>query len=481
MNRHSPSTYLDKVFIGDEPIFRHLLISRIAIFCSLLVSVSVLWITWRVENIFNLSPFVVLFIKALIYLTVVNDLVNVLGHVLLRHHSLKNKKLMPSDTHLVVQFISRGENIEVLKESVECAYEMLLEEATIKFSIRIVTEKEVSSNFNEAESDLFQFIVVPSEFRTKNNSLYKARGLEYARLVCDASDGDQVANENKWILYFDEETLITKSSIRGVLEFIEKDENRDKFGQGLLTYTGRGYDKSIVSSAAEIKRVGYNLGRYYLQYAVLNDIYFGFQGSYFCASSALINKITFDFGPKESITEDIFFAFFASLKGFKCCWIQGHAREQPPENVCDLLRQRRRWLIGFTSFLFSKKIPLIRRLILLIFITLPNRMWGFAPIFLGANFIYLSTISDAYNFEFTTAIITYLLFIYLILFFQSNYLIGLLYTIEDLNSNSRLKKFLFAIKCSVALPFAVLIEQFVTIYSLFPRKNGFEVIKKNVS
>jgi egghead protein (zeste-white 4 protein) len=43
-----------------------------------------------------------------------------------------------------------------------------------------------------------------------------------------------VLGDEDWIVHLDEETLLTESSVRGIMNFIT--EGQHSFGQGLITY-----------------------------------------------------------------------------------------------------------------------------------------------------------------------------------------------------------------------------------------------------
>ncbi|HMO18903.1 MAG TPA: glycosyltransferase family 2 protein [Oligoflexia bacterium] len=491
MTNMIPSTSLDKMFLGEETLLYHRLVVQFLLFIGVSLSIGILFWIWYVDDFLGLPSGISLLVKSIITLTVCNDFLNMLGHLLLRHRVLKQAPSSFDNAKLIVQYVSRGQNIEVLMESARNAYEVLRQECSIDFEVRLVTEIPVIHNFDLSEISKYNFICVPEGFKTRNGSLYKARALEYARITCDSVDNNRV-----WILYLDEESILTRSAVRGVQEFISEDTNLDTFSQGLITYTGRGTDVSSITSATEIKRVGYNLGRYYLQYAVLHDIYLGFQGSFFCASTRLVNQVTFDFGPEKSITEDLFFAFKAAACGFKCKWLEGYVREQAPESCIDLLRQRRRWMKGLMEFLFSNEIALGRRLILFLMITLPGRLWvwGVVPFLVVLNslvsdsgintFIQNHIIGSDYSGSYFSGLIlpafVFSVLLYFVLLLQSNFTIGLLYSVMDLDTTSRMERWKYVVRCCLVLPAAIFLEQFASIYAMFSRETGFAVIKKSV-
>jgi len=481
------SSTLDQMFIGQTSMYFHNILVKFALVVGFLVSFSIILLVVRSQGFLGLPPALVVLLKSLVIFTVVVDSLNFLGHLLLRHRIVRDSGSVIEKGTLVVQFVSRGENIDVLRESARTAYEILAEEARIPFKIRVVTECQVESLFIKEERSRYDFVHVPKDYKTSKGSLYKARVLEYARAV---RDSDDVNSQATWILFMDEESILTRSAARGIFDYIRKDIDQNTIAQGLITYTGRGIGRSAVSNATEIKRVGYNLGRYYFQNAVLRDIYLGFQGSFFCASRRVVSQVTFDFGPEASITEDIFFAFTAARKGFKCVWLEGYIREQATESVIDFLRQRRRWMKGLMHFLASSEIPLIRRIILFLAVTLPGRLWvwGVIPFLVLLNSYWGGQeplcLTCAFQFgmpEFRVQpALEFIVILYILLLFQSSFSIGLIYSFQDLDLRSLKDRILYAVGCCLALPIAIFLEQFASLYSLFAREEGFAVVKKSI-
>ena len=56
-------------------------------------------------------------------------------------------------------------------------------------------------------------------------------------------------------------------------------------------------------------------------------------------------RVTFDFGPEGSLTEDLFFQCRAFDLGFRFGWIEGVMREQAAFTFQDFFKQRRRWIL----------------------------------------------------------------------------------------------------------------------------------------
>ena len=67
--------------------------------------------------------------------------------------------------------------------------------------------------------------LVDSTYKAKSGALNKARALQF----CLEEDKNILKDED-WIVHLDEETLLTKESVRGILNFINN--GRHSFGQG---------------------------------------------------------------------------------------------------------------------------------------------------------------------------------------------------------------------------------------------------------
>ena len=91
-----------------------------------------------------------------------------------------------------------------------------------EIDVQVVTDKSI----NLKEEKRVLETVVDSTYKTKSGALNKARALQF----CLEEDNNILKDED-WIVHLDEETLLTDSSVRGILNFINSGQH--SFGQGI--------------------------------------------------------------------------------------------------------------------------------------------------------------------------------------------------------------------------------------------------------
>lgn len=124
-----------------------------------------------------------------------------------------------------IRVVTRGDFPELVQRNVNSNMKTCLDLGMDKFIIEIVTDKSLNLQRHARVRE----IIVPNEYRTKTNARYKSRALQYA-----LEDDVNLLNDDDWIVHLDEETLLTESSLRGILNFLF--EGKHPIGQGLITY-----------------------------------------------------------------------------------------------------------------------------------------------------------------------------------------------------------------------------------------------------
>jgi egghead protein (zeste-white 4 protein) len=282
----------------------------------------------------------------------------------------------PKPARLVFRFVTRGDNVDILRDSVIAVHQAFAryQQFCGPYAIEIISERPISLNLGS--DSRVRIYVVPPTYVTPHLSRFKARALTYLQ--------EQVhPRYEDWYIYLDEESLVNEHMLAGVYRFIwrsiEAEQRAQKegkqplptrlIGQGAILYQGGNW----FFRGADALRTADDLGRFRLQYA-LGVPMFGVHGSYIVVRGIHDRQLSFDVGKANSITEDAAWALRAWSQGFRFAWVHGYLHEQPPQKARDFVRQRSRWLSGIRAVLRDRQTPFPYRLCLGMFTTL----WQFA-------------------------------------------------------------------------------------------------------
>ena len=241
--------------------------------------------------------------------------------------------------------VTRGTFPDLVKKNVQRNVEICSRIGLDNYIIEVVTDNAV----NLPKSPRLREIIVPNQYVTTNQTRYKARALNYC-----LESGVNMLTDNDWIVHLDEETLLTESSVIGIVNFIN--EGKYNLGQGVITYA----NEEIVSwltTIADLVRVGMDFGmiRFCLKY--LHKPVFSWKGSFIVANAGVERQITYDFGLEGSIAEDCFFGLTAWKEGHKFGFVEGDMWEKSTFSALDYIYQRKRWVQGIYNVFFSSQIP----------------------------------------------------------------------------------------------------------------------------
>lgn len=273
---------------------------------------------------------------------------------------------------LVFRFVTRGDNIDVLRDSVVAVHQAFAryQQAHGPYRIEIISECPISLDLGpDARTHIY---VVPPDYVTANRSRYKARALTFLQAQVRPQKED-------WYIYLDEESLVDEHMLAGLYRFIQHSlaaeahaQQRRKthdpvglIGQGAILYQGGNW----FFRGADALRTADDLGRFRFQYA-LGLPMFGIHGSFIVVRGIDDARLSFDVGTANSITEDAAWALRAWAQGYRFVWVDGYLHEQPPQRVRDFVRQRSRWLSGIRAVLTDSQIPLRYRVCLGVFTAL---------------------------------------------------------------------------------------------------------------
>jgi egghead protein (zeste-white 4 protein) len=349
---------------------------------------------------------------------------------------------------IIFRITTKGENFRVVEKSI----------SRIKKACVGVLEAYRIDVVTEPNSPKFKAntIIVPSAFKTEYNTLYKARANQYAMLLLR----EQKENtKNYWIFHMDEESILSKQCLLGLIEFT----NTDKLiGQGEITYPNF-FGKNLLTSLCDSIRTAGCLGDCRRYMNSKNPLQM--HGSFLLVRSDVEDSVGWDFGP--CLAEDILFVHKAAKDiGPVFGWINGELEEQSPFSLKEFFKQRRRWFIGISQCLKSpylsraSKIKLGYRLI--------SWVIGFGAGVIGLMSIIIPTPTPLH-------ILVPSLFSYLILLLM--YQVGLYENMRALVYPMS-KKLKYHLLTFILTPLLGLIETSTAIYALFLRTKEFEVIEK---
>lgn len=287
------------------------------------------------------------FTRYLTFVTLPLSLFNFLGIVLYntwpRTPTLKGTFL--HGPFICFRVVTKGLYPNLVKKNLERNINICNSIGLSNFIFEIVTDKAIDIPKNMFVRET----VVPFNYRTSKKTLYKARALQYC-----LEDNVNTLDDGDWIVHLDEETVLTKASVIGILNFIEK--GTASFGQGIISYA----NEEIfcwVTTIFDFARVGadYGILRFCLKY--FRKPVFSWKGSYVVCNAGAEKNVSYDFGIEGSIAEDCFFGLTAWKLGYSFDFIEGEMWEKSPFSLTDYIKQRKRWIQGITRTFLSRSIP----------------------------------------------------------------------------------------------------------------------------
>lgn len=389
----------------------------------------------------------------------------IVGAIMFKHNNrLDDVEAMSHN--VVFRIVSRGIDIDCLKATIQKCREEMRKNPLFPYLIEVVTDAD--SYVPPDEADVLH-LKVPSTYRTKNGTLFKARGLNYA---CERS----LIPGGTWVVHLDEETRPTSSSIKGITAFVKECEEKQdlkRIGQGCLLYH-RSFSSHPFLTLADMRRTGDDLGYFYLQHAVGLTM-FGLHGSFVVCRQDKEAAIGFDIGPRGSITEDSWWILVAMERGYRTKWIDGYLEEQGTQSVMDFLKQRRRWYYGLMKVVAFCPVPWKYKLILSWHVS----TWVLSPFFLPFQIAYgvlllVHDISVNYTIR-VLCIVTLVVTIQL-------YMNGLIVNMVE-NKMKWWKRPMYAIGMIIVIPVCTLLELYSVLMAFFAPLSatgrGFHVVCKS--
>lgn len=357
------------------------------------------------------------------------------------------------------RIVSKGDNVEVLHETVRRCQTEMKRNPLFRYIIEVVVD---SATFKvPAPNSDVRVICVPDDYRTPNSTRFKARALQYAMKHSTLPD-------DAWIVHLDEETQPTPSGVKGICRHIRRQEASGEYriGQGTILYH-REWKKYPFLTLADNVRTGDDFARFHFQHRLGMTI-FGLHGSYIVARNS-VEKATggFDFGSKGDVTEDAWWALIAMEQGHRCAWVESYLEEQSCQSILDFMKQRRRWWQGLALVSIYAPVKLRWRFCL----GLNTLLWTIAPfamLYTMARFFWgfdVDPVTKAgANYSFATFIVLYLM--------------GLKANLDEAGIINPLVRFKWWVLQVVLLPAFSFLEGMSVLWALLNPPKGFHVIKK---
>jgi hypothetical protein len=254
------------------------------------------------------------------------------------------------------QITTRGNEIDVVKRGIGSIYEISRGNPLFNtnFELLIVTdnseEKKVFTDYFKSInlSFLSEVIVVPSEYRTPNSTLYKARSLHYSVEYRKSKVSSSIkGSPRSFIFYFDAESTIQEKDFRrivhSVISFPEK-----KIFEGPIVYPHKYFKSNIFSRQMEASRP---FNCHHCAHVMKNPPPIHLHGSNLLVDEEIVNKIGWDFGRVDNralLAEDLIFGLNVFIKygGNLFGWHGGRLAEQPPFSIRSSFNARTRWVTG---------------------------------------------------------------------------------------------------------------------------------------
>ena len=292
--------------------------------------------------------------EALIFIAFPFTVFNCLGFVLLNPFRVPDKQPIGLNLPFICfRVVTKGFYPKLVKDNTRQNIELCRKLGLKSFKFEIVTDNGLNI---EKGQDICETIV-PENYQTKNGSLYKARALQY----CLEPSVNVLSNED-WVVHLDEETKLTDDVIYGIIDFMKSQAD---VGQGVIVYAAENIENWLTTLADGL-RVAFDYGMMRLCFEMFKRPMMGFKGSFIISKVSAEMDIGFDFGPQESIAEDLRFALTAWTKGYKFDFVYGVMLEKSTFGVLDFIKQRKRWFIGHFHILWGNTLPLYCKFFLLI-------------------------------------------------------------------------------------------------------------------
>ena len=266
---------------------------------------------------------------------------------------------------VVVPTIGRWDTLPALRRVVESYCEHL----PVMFPylrVEVVIEEgcEAEDAIRELTSPRVSIITVPTKYRTKADTRFKARANHFANVRRVAREE---ARDDVWVLHMDDDTGVGPDTAREVARFIHDQRTRGAdalhLGQGVLTYP-REHAARRLLWLADATRPAQDISLYAITTG-RGMPHAGLHGELLLVRASVEASIGWDFGPRAVVEDTQFALYFSERYPGKSGWFRGCSYGATPVDVGDFMRQRERWARGLLDLAVNGAVPLRHRLLLL--------------------------------------------------------------------------------------------------------------------
>ncbi len=366
------------------------------------------------------------------------------------------RRSQSGDYLVVFQVTTRGFNKGAVERSVKSVL-YWAPRYLWNYEVWVVTEDDVDKEFFEGLRGLssrVKVVYVPRDYRTPNNTRYKARALHYAMELRKKLGYNP---EKTWVYLMDEESIVGEDTVLGIIDFIENESPKGKLvGQGLIVY-GNFWGRNWITTVADGIRPVWELGMEWLSLKIISRKY-SWKGSHLLVRADVEYGIGWDFGV---FGDDLVFGLTVQRRE-GVGWIKGKAYEQSPFNIRDFIQQRVRWYVSTIDIIKNaKQVKLLDKVILFLKLIL----WHSGlPLSLFMLFMLYT------RFDFISLIILFHII--------GSMYVGALFNSLTINENLELIK---RIKILVYLPVSImltLISPWVGLYMVARKEMRYFIVKK---
>lgn len=262
------------LFKGKMYFIKHFL--HVFTFIVVILSVQFFLVDFSGNNNFNFNflSTVVLFIKCLTLLALPQCIFNAFGLLFYNafpQFNINNVKkthfnILPT---ICFRVVTRGNYPNLVRQTVANNLKTCLEFGLSDFRIEVVSDKPIEGL---PFCSWIRETVVPEDYVTVRETLFKARALQYS-----LEDGVNDLADDDCVVHLDEETILTVPSIHGIVNFIHTSDC--DFGQGVIAY-GNGEIVNLATTLIDSFRVADDMGKLRAQFNLFHRPLFSWKGSF---------------------------------------------------------------------------------------------------------------------------------------------------------------------------------------------------------